>query len=129
MIAVDEGANEGASEERHWKEDVPAFWDVVRSHMDERGIEDVEELHRRFLETEWAYIPIPGRHKGKPVPLKEFKRHVAGEHPYGAIYGELIIGLGEVFGLKRGDKDLDALILSYLWGSPKDGVHPTRELR
>jgi|SRR5215218_9582044 len=101
----------------------PAFWDVVRSHMERCGIEDVEELHRRFVETEYAYIPIRGRHKGRPVPLEEFKRHVAGEHPM--IYGELGRGLVEVLGITE-DRQQGEFYLSYMLGRPSMGVHPTR---
>ena len=128
MNATSENTSGAPEGERHWTEDVPAFWDVVRAHMDRKGIEDVEELHRRFLETTGGYIPVPGRHRGKPVPLEEFKRHVAGEHPN--VYGELIRGLAEVLDIPFDrNKESDALILSYMWGRPRFGIHPTRELR
>jgi hypothetical protein len=32
-------------------------------------LDDVVELHGRFVETPHGYIPIPGRHRGKPVPF------------------------------------------------------------
>jgi hypothetical protein len=121
-------ANEHEASDRfprsHWTEEVPAFWDVVRARMDEAGIEDVEELHRRYLETERAYIPTPGRHQGKPVSLAEFKRHLYGKFP--VIYGELHLGLREVLELNE-EQDRE-LVLSYMFGRPKMGVHPTRPL-
>ena len=113
-------------QERHWTEEVPAFWDVVRGHMDEAGIESVEELHKRLVETEYAYVPTPGRHKGKPVSLKEFKRHLACEHP--SLCVEVILGLAsEVLGLT--EKQKAKLVLSYGFGRPSMDVQPTRPIR
>jgi hypothetical protein len=80
MNAVDNANAAGGSGETTPHEARP-LWDVIREHMDRRGIEDVEELHRRFVETEHAYIPVPGRHRGKPASLEEFKRHVRGRVP------------------------------------------------
>ena len=105
--------------------EIPAFWDVVHGHMVRIGIESAEELHGRFVETEWAYIPTPGRHKGKPVSLEEFKRHVGGEYPL--IYGELARGLFEILGITE-DKEQGELVLSYVWGRPKMGVRPESPL-
>jgi hypothetical protein len=94
---------------------VPAFWDAVRALMDERGIEDVEDLHRRFLETEWAQrVPVPGRRRGSTPKLPEFRRHVEGTYPI--LYGEFIAGLFEVFGLDERDPRAVRLVLSYAVG-------------
>ena len=105
------------------RRELPAFWDVVRGHMDEAGIRDLEELHRRFLGTEWAErIPVPGRHRGTKPKLPEFRRHVTGEYPI--IYGELVNGLLEVFEIERRDARAGRLALAYVWGPPLRGVHP-----
>ena len=53
----------------------PCLWDVVRTHMEEAGIESLEELHSRYLER--------GR---KPFSLEEFKLHLAGENS--ELYGD-----------------------------------------
>ena len=68
--------------------------------MEERGIESLEELYERFVETEYAHVPVPGLHEGKPVSLELFKRLAARRTPY--IYGELTWGLAEVFELSEG---------------------------
>ena len=112
-------------DEQERRGEYPAFWDVVRGHMDEASIESVEELHRLFVETEYAYIPTPGRHKGTPVSLEEFKRHVVGEYP--ALYGELVIGLERVLGLTEAE-EIRELSGSYGWGRPRMGIHPTSPL-
>jgi hypothetical protein len=124
MNAVDNANAAGGSGETTPHEARP-LWDVIREHMDRRGIEDVEELHRRFVETEHAYIPVPGRHRGKPVSLEEFKRHVRGEYP--AYYGQLTRGLAEVLEIATESEEVE-LVYSYLFGTPVHGIHPTREL-
>ena len=48
--------------------------EVLGELMERRGIASLEELHRRFLETEHAYIPVPGLHRGKPVSFEVFER-------------------------------------------------------
>jgi hypothetical protein len=79
--------------------------------MEERGIESLEELYERFVETGYAHVPVPGLHEGKPVSLELFKRLAARKTLY--IYGELTWGLAEVFELSH--QDLDELILLYLF--------------
>ncbi len=89
--------------------------EVLEELMAARGIEDLEELHRRFLETEYAYIPIPGGHRGKPVPFEEFKQHVENRYPK-YHYRQVIWGLSEVLGATRQEKM--ALVGSYMMGPP-----------
>jgi len=81
--------------------------------MEERGIESVEELHRRFVETEYAYIPVPGLHRGKPVSLELFRRLVTGQESR-YFYGELMGGLREVFELT--EEEFEELSFVYIWG-------------
>jgi hypothetical protein len=106
--------------------EVAAFWDQVSRLMDERGIEGIEDLHQRFLETDYAEaIRVPGRHRGSKPKLPEFKRHVTGRYP--VIYGELMNGLIEVLDITD-ESEKARLCLSYVWGRPSDGVHPTTPL-
>jgi len=48
-MMVDE--QERTAEEEHAFWDVPDFPDVIHRLMDERGIESVEEFHRRVVES------------------------------------------------------------------------------
>jgi hypothetical protein len=89
--------------------------EVVEELMRSRGIEDLEELHARFVETEYAYIPVPGRHRGKPVSLDEFKRHGRGEYPI--LYGEFAQGVAKV--LELTNEEMGELAYSYMWGRPR----------
>ena len=115
-----------AAAEKDQAKPVPAFWDVVRGHMDEQGIETLEELHERFLETEWAErIPVPARHRGSKPKLPEFKRHVTGSYP--ALYGALTRGLEEVFEISD-EQEVARLTLSYIMGRPRAGVRPETPL-
>jgi hypothetical protein len=96
----------------------PAFLAEVERLMEEKGIEDLEELHRRFALTEHAYIPVPGLHRGKAVSFEEFKRHMNCER--GGLYGPVIKGLTEVFGMERpkDDKEIAELTLAYIKCEP-----------
>jgi hypothetical protein len=87
----------------------------VERLMEERGIESLEELHERFVGTEYAHVPVPGLHEGKPVSFGLFERLTRRESPY--IYGELLSGLREVFGL-TGEEFLELMWL-YVWGEPR----------
>jgi hypothetical protein len=89
--------------------------EVLKVLMTSRGIEDLEDLHRRFLETGHAYIPIPGRHRGKQVPFEEFKAHLEGRQP--RPYPELLAGLREVLAPVTMEERL-ALTISYALGPP-----------
>ena len=88
----------------------------LRAHlerlMEEKGIEDLEELYERFVQTEYAYIPVPGLHRGKPVSFEQFKLHAARRHPY--VYGEFAAGLVQVLGLS--DEEARKLSFFYLLG-------------
>jgi hypothetical protein len=94
--------------------------------MAERGIESLEELHRRFLETDHTEaMRVPGRHRGTKPKLPEFERHVtARDH---RIYGELLNGLIEVLEITD-EREMSKLSLAYVWGRPCAGVHPKAPL-
>jgi hypothetical protein len=92
-----------------------AFQAELERLMEEKGIEDLEELHRRFVATEYAYIPVPGLHRGKPISLELFKRHAARRHPY--VYREFLAGLAEVLGLTG--EEAEDLGFIYLMGEPR----------
>jgi hypothetical protein len=104
-----------------------AFWDEVSRLMDERGIESLEDLHRRFLESSVrGFIPVSGRHRDKPVSLSEFREHITARHR--VVYGELIVGLADAFELDPESEEVSALGYSYAFGRPGFGVHPTTPL-
>lgn len=86
--------------------------EVMDELMAKAGIEDLEELHRRFLETEHAYIPVPGLHRGKPISLELFKRFAGGTYPI--LYRHFVRGVADVLNLDREDA-LD-LGFTYVWG-------------
>ena len=69
--------------------------------MDRAGIESLEELHRRFVETEYAYIPVPALHRGKPVSFNLFKRIATGTDRF--VYREFVLGLCDVLSLDDDD--------------------------
>jgi hypothetical protein len=71
--------------------------------MEERGVESIEELYERFLAVGYR-VPIPGRHRDKPVPLEEFRLHSARAYPSSEepkLYAEFICGLGEALELSE----------------------------
>ncbi len=78
------------------------------------GIEDFEELHRRFIATEHAYVPVPGLHRGKPVSLELFKRIALGKVKY--VSGEYFAGVLEVLGLDRRSEPAMDLVVTYAFG-------------
>jgi hypothetical protein len=88
--------------------------EVVEELMAQRGIESLEELHRRFVETEYAYIAIPGRHRGKPTTLESFKQHVEARDQ--RLYPEFYQGLREVLGLTYDDPESHIILGSYCMG-------------
>ena len=98
---------------RHEEASVAFQWELRRL-MDEKGVEDLEELYRRFVETEYAYVPVPGLHRGKPISFELFKRLAGRRTPY--VYREFLAGLQEVFGLS--DEETLELGLIYLMGEP-----------
>jgi|SRR5215211_1194336 len=55
--------------------DVPDFRDVINRLMDERGIESLEELHRRVVESGYGGIDRYDRN----TSLWRFELHVNGE--------------------------------------------------
>ena len=97
---------------RHKEEASERFQAHLARLMEERGIESLEELHRRFVETEFAHVPVPGLHEGKPISFALFKQLAARRTPY--IYGELLEGLTKVLGLDS--RETDELILVYTLG-------------
>ena len=82
--------------------------------MERRGIESLEELHRRFIETEHAYIPVPGLHRGKPVSFEVFERCAYGRSR--CLYREFVRGMMEVLDLKPYTEEGDDFALAYTWG-------------
>lgn len=105
---------------------MPVFWDEVSRHVDERGIESIEELHRRFLEADHAEaMRVPGRHRGTRPKLPEFGRHVTARDP--RIYGEFLNGLIEILGIID-EREVSRLSLAYVWGRPYVGVRPKTPL-
>jgi hypothetical protein len=83
--------------------------------MEERGIEDLEELHRRFVETEYAHVPVPGLHEGKPISFALFSRLARRRHPY--VYAEFLAGLEEALGLSR--EEARELEILYFFGETR----------
>ena len=82
--------------------------------MADAGIDSLEELHRRFIETEHAYIPVPGLHRGKPVSFKVFERSAGGRDRF--IYPQFIEGVLEVLGQDRRSEAALDLIVTYTMG-------------
>ncbi len=78
------------------------------------GIESFEELHRRFIATEHAYVPVPGLHRGKPVSLELFKRIALGR--VRAVHIEYISGMLEVLGIDRRSKVGTDFVVTYTFG-------------
>jgi hypothetical protein len=84
--------------------------------MEQRGVESIEELHERFLAVGYR-IPIPGRHRNKPVPLEEFRLHCARAYSEASaphVYSEFICGVGEALELVQ--EEFSELVWVYLWG-------------
>ncbi len=106
------GAPERFAEERRQRQE------TIREYLDEimerRGIESLEELHRRFLETEHAHIPVPGLHTGKPVSFEVFERCALGRSR--GLYREFVWGMMEVLDLKPYTDEGNDFALSYTWG-------------
>ncbi len=88
--------------------------EVLGELMEKRGIENLEELHRRFIETEHAHIPVPGLHTGKPVSFELFERVVYGRTRF--IYRELVRGMVEVLGFEPYSEEVHDFALAYTWG-------------
>jgi hypothetical protein len=108
---------------RDWLDGAPAFWDLVSRCMEERGIGDLEELHRHFLASDvGGYVPIPGRHSDKDVPLEEFRLHATGRYP--EAYPTVAVGLAEIFGLDLHSDETMELCRSYMFGRTSWGIHP-----
>jgi hypothetical protein len=82
---------------RHWEEASAAMQAHLERLMQEKDSEGLEELYERFVRTEYAYIPVPGLYRGKPVSNKEFKRHAARRHEF--VYGGFFKGLREALEL------------------------------
>ena len=99
-----------------------AFQAELQRLMEAKGIESLEDLYRRYIETEYAYIPVPGLHRGKAVSFKEFKRHAARRSPY--VYREFLAGLVEVLGLT--EEEAGELGFIYLMGEPRKAYHEAR---
>jgi hypothetical protein len=88
----------------------------LRKLMEQRGVESIEELYERFLAVGYR-IPVPGRHRNKPVPLEEFRLHSARAYPSSEepkVYAEFICGLGEA--LELSEEEFSELAFVYLWG-------------
>ena len=88
--------------------------EVLHELMEKRGIENLEELYRRFIETEHAHIPVPGLHTGKPVSFEVFERCAYGRSRM--LYREFVLGMMEVLDLKPYTEEGDDFALAYTWG-------------
>ena len=108
--------------QRRREEASEAFSAELHRLMEQKGVEDLGELYRRYIETEYAYIPVPGLHRGKPVSFKEFKKHAARKSPYG--YREFLAGLVEALGLT--EEEAEELGFIYLMGEPRQAYHEAR---
>ena len=95
--------------------------EVLGELMEAAGIESFEELHRRFIEIEHAYIPVPGLHRGKPVSFRVFERSATGRDRF--IYPQFIEGVLEVLGLDRRSVEAFDLMLAYGYGKRR-GTYP-----
>ncbi len=82
--------------------------------MEKRGIESLEELHRRFLETEYAHIPVPGLHTGKPVSFEVFERCANGRTD--RLYREFVWGMKEVLDFEPYTDEGNDFALAYTIG-------------
>jgi hypothetical protein len=84
------------------REEGSLFPVVLREHMAEAGIEDLEELHRRYLEA------------GGDLDIKEFRYEVRAESEY--LYRGFTAPLRRVFGITEPDAAAP-LVLTYGMGS------------
>ncbi len=100
---------------QHREEASERFQAHIERLMEGRGVESLEELHRRFVESGYAYMPVPGLHRGKPVSLGLFKRIAARKTE--CIHMEFVRGLEEVLGLT--EREVAELIYLYMWGGPR----------
>jgi hypothetical protein len=91
-----------------------AIREVLSELMEKRGIESLEELHRRFIETEYAHILVPGLHTGKPVSLKVFERVAYGQSRF--IYRAFVLGMVEVLDFEPCSEEGWDFALAYTWG-------------
>ena len=96
------------------EEEGPMFPVVLERYMERAGIEDLEELYGRFVQTDHAHIPVRGLHLGKPVSFEEFKRHATAERT--TLYGEFMSGVAEALGVDLQSKDGGILVLAYMFG-------------
>ena len=99
-----------------------AFSAELHRLMEQKGVEDLGELYLHYVETEHAYIPVPGLHRGKTISFEEFKRHAARRHPY--VYREFLAGLVEALGLT--EEEARDLSFIYLMGEPRQAYHEAR---
>ena len=86
--------------------------EFLEKRMADAGIEGLEDLHRRFVETEYADLPFPGRHRGKPISFDLFERLATGRHQH--VRSEFLRGLVQAFGLKRDSEEATEFIRAYL---------------
>jgi hypothetical protein len=85
------------------REEPPLFPVVLGEHMDEAGIEDLEELHRRYLEA------------GGDLDLETFRHEVRADSE--DLYRGFVTPLRRVFGIADGDADsATPLALTYALG-------------
>jgi hypothetical protein len=82
--------------------------------MADAGIEDLEELHQRFIETEYADVPVSGLHRSKSLSLELLKRLAFGRVRY--TCGRVISGVLEVVGVERRSEAGTGFIVTYVFG-------------
>ena len=119
MSATEERASrtpeEWEEQREEWRrERQETIREVLHELMEKRGIENLEELHRRFLETEHAHIPVPGLHTGKPVSFEVFERCAYGRSRM--LYRESIWGMEEVLDLDPQSEEAVDFALAHTWG-------------
>jgi hypothetical protein len=81
------------------REEGPLFPVVLREHMDEAGIESLEELHRLYLEA------------GGDLDLETFRYEVRADGEY--LYRGFVTPLRRVFGITEPDA-VSPLALTYV---------------
>ncbi len=82
--------------------------------MADAGIEDLEELHQCFIETEYPYVPVSGLHRGKSLSLELLERLAFGCVRYAC--GKVISGVLEVLGVERRSEAGTGFIVTYVFG-------------